>query len=100
MLTWDLGLFYNRMDDFINETPDTEHEDIDFTYKNTDAKIMGSEISASYRFEDVFKSANNLYAGLGGAYVYGIDLFSNEDNAPLFGIPPLKITGELNNENN
>lgn len=92
---YDIALFYNRMDDFINEAPDTEHEGVDFTYKNTDAKIMGSEISTSYRFENVFKPTNNLYAGLGGAYVYGIDMFNDEDNAPLFGIPPLKITGEL-----
>ncbi len=94
-LKYDIALFYNRMDDFINETPDTEHKDVDFTYKNTDAKIMGSEISASYRFKNVFKPSNNLYAGIGGAYVHGIDMFIDESNAPLFGIPPLKMTGDL-----
>ncbi|MEA3504731.1 MAG: TonB-dependent receptor, partial [Bacteroidota bacterium] len=93
-LKYDVALFYNKMNDFINETPDIEHDDIDFTYKNTDAKIIGSEISMSYRFKNVFKPSNKLFVALGGAYVYGIDLFYDNDT-PLFGIPPLKINGEL-----
>ena len=94
-LTYDLALFYNRLDDYICETSDTENESVDFTYSNTDAVIGGGELSASYRFDSVLSPANALYLGLGSSYVYGVDQSSKEDNAPLFGIPPLKITGEL-----
>ncbi|MDP8238054.1 MAG: TonB-dependent receptor [Candidatus Hatepunaea meridiana] len=94
-LQWDFALFYNRLYDFINETLDTEHDDIDFTYKNTDAKIMGGELSMSYRINGVIRPSNNLFVGLGTSYVYGVDLFSDKDDAPLFGIPPWKVTGNL-----
>lgn len=93
-LKYDIAIFYNILDDFINEAPSDE-EDIDFTLKNTDAKLMGGEFSAAYRFDDVFKPSNSLYIGTGAAYVYGIDL-SEEQDSPLFGIPPIKINAEIN----
>ena len=93
-LKYDFALFYNSLDGFINEAPVVNNPDVDFTYKNTDAKLMGGEMSASYRFNYVFAPSNTLNIGLGAAYVYGIDL-SNENNEPLFGMPPFKTTGEI-----
>jgi len=92
-LKYDLALFYNILDNYINEAP-SDNPDIDFTLQNTDAKLMGGELSAAYRFENIFKPSNSLYLGTGIAYVYGIDLSEDKD-APLFGIPPLKINMEL-----
>ncbi|ALO17228.1 Colicin I receptor precursor [Salinivirga cyanobacteriivorans] len=92
-LKYDLALFYNILDDFINEAP-AEEPDVDFTLKNTDAKLMGGEFSAAYQFNNVFKSSNSLYLGTGAAYVYGVDLAEGE-NAPLFGIPPFKMNTEI-----
>jgi len=92
---YDFALFYNKLDDFINEAPQANDPDVDFTYKNTDAEIMGGEFSASYSFNNVLKVYNSLYIGLGISYVYGIDKSSENDEA-LFGIPPLKSTIELN----
>lgn len=92
--TYDLVLFYNKLDDFINEAPQANNPDVDFTYKNTDAEIMGGELSASYRFDNVLKASNSLFTSLGTSYVYGIDKSSKKDEA-LFGIPPLKTTIEL-----
>jgi iron complex outermembrane receptor protein len=94
-LKYDISLFYNQLDDFISEAPDVTNTDVDFTYKNIDATLMGGELSASYRFDNVFANSNSLYAGLGAAYVYGTDLSKNNDE-PLFGMPPFKLTGELN----
>lgn len=92
-LKYDIALFYNILEDFINEAPSKE-PDVDFTLKNTDAKLLGGEFSAAYRFDNVFKASNSLYFNTGIAYVYGINL-SQEKNTPLFGIPPLKINTEL-----
>ncbi len=92
---YDLALFYNRLQDYINETADTEHESVDFTYTNTDAVIRGGELSASYRFDNILHPANTLYVGLGSSHVYGVDLSKDGDNVPLFGVPPFKLTGEL-----
>lgn len=94
-LKYDLALFYNQLDDFINEAPEADDPDVDFTYTNTDAEIMGGECSLSYIFDNVFKASNTLNAGLGAAYVYGVDK-SGDDDEPLFGIPPFKTTVELN----
>jgi len=94
-LKYDLALFYNLFEGFINEAPVANNPDIDFTYKNTDAKLLGGEMSASYGFNNVFKPSNTLNIGLGAAYVYGIDM-SNNNNDPLFGMPPFKTTGEIN----
>ncbi len=91
---YDLALFYNILDGFINEAP-SDDPDIDFTLENTDAKLMGGEFSASYRFNDVFKAYNSLYIGTGAAYVYGIDL-SNGDDLPLFGMPPFNVKLDVN----
>ena len=88
---WDLALFHNRLTDYINETAELENPDIDYTYKNTDGKIMGGEISASYCIPGVFKASNNLYLGLASSYVYGVDLDAGDDDKPLFGIPPFKL---------
>jgi outer membrane receptor protein involved in Fe transport len=93
-LKYDFALFYNILDDFINEAP-AEEPDVDFTLKNTDAKLLGSEFSAAYRFDNVLKPSHSLYIGTGAAYVYGIDLSEGEES-PLFGMPPLKINAELN----
>jgi len=94
-LKYDFALFYNLLEGFINEAPVANNPDVDFTYKNTDAKLMGGEMSASYRFNNVLAPSNTLNIGLGAAYVYGIDL-SKENNESLFGMPPFKTTGELN----
>jgi len=94
-LKYDFSLFYNLLEGFINEAPVANNPDVDFTYKNTDAKLMGGEMSASYRFVNVLAPSNTLNLGLGAAYVYGIDL-SGENYEPLFGMPPFKTTGELN----
>lgn len=92
---YDLALFYNMLDDFISEIQALDDEDVDFTFKNTDAIIYGSELSASYRFNHVFKPTNSLFAGLGAAYIYGIDKSENT-NTLLFGIPPFKLNFDLN----
>ncbi len=91
-LKYDFALFYNILDDFINEAP-ADDPDVDFTLRNTDAKLMGGELSAAYQFNNVLKPSNSLYLGLGAAYVYGIELLEG-DNAPLFGVPPLKMNIE------
>lgn len=93
-LKYDFALFLNLLHDFINEAPVPDNPDLDFTYSNTDAKLLGGEFSASYRLDNVVAFSNTLNIGLGAAYVYGIDL-SGEDNQPLFGMPPFKTTGEL-----
>lgn len=94
-LNWEIALFYNIVDGYINESADTVNEDIDFTYKNTDALLFGGEVALSYRFNNVFKSGNKLFTGMSGAYVYGIDKSVEQDDAPLFGIPPLKLLADL-----
>ena len=93
-LKYDFALFYNLLEDFINNVPVANNPDMDFTFKNTKAKLMGSEVSASYGFNNVFAPSNTLNIGLGAAYEYGIDL-SNQKNEPLFGVPPFKITVEI-----
>ncbi len=101
-LKYELALFYNSIQDFINEAP-AEEPDVDFTLKNTDARLLGGEFSASYYFDRVFRPSNTLYLSAGGAYVYGVDLSGTQEK-PLFGIPPLKINitldyrGLTNNE--
>jgi|GEM_PF-609877 len=92
-LKYDLALFYNQIDSYIKETADTA-ANVDFTFENVDADIMGGECSLSYLFSNVVKASNTLYAGLGVAYVYGIDK-SGERDKPLFGIPPFKANLEL-----
>lgn len=94
-LKYDVALFYNLLEGFINESPVADNPNVDFTYKNTDAKLMGGEMSVSYGFNNVFKPSNTLNIGLGAAYVYGIDRSDNK-NEPLFGMPPFKTTGEIN----
>jgi len=93
-LKYDFALFYNLLEDFINNVPVANNPDMDFTFKNTKAKLMGGEVSASYGFNNVFAPSNTLNIGLGAAYEYGIDL-SNQKNEPLFGVPPFKITVEI-----
>ncbi|NCC99078.1 MAG: hypothetical protein EOL95_05150 [Bacteroidia bacterium] len=93
-LKYEFALFYNLLEGFINEAPVANNPDVDFTYKNTDARLMGGEVSSSYSFKNVFKPSNTLNVGFGAAYVYGIDM-SNNNNDPLFGMPPFKITGEI-----
>ena len=88
-LNYELALFYNYLNDYINEAPDNENEDIDFTYKNVDACIAGGEISGSYRFDNVFTPSDNLFAEIGASYQYGVDLSKEEEDSPLFGIPPI-----------
>ncbi|MGI6342935.1 MAG: TonB-dependent receptor [Bacteroidales bacterium] len=90
---YDLALFYNKLDDFINEAP-AEQIDADFTLKNTNAIITGAEFSGTYRFSNVFRPYNSMYIGIGAAYVYGIDLYQG-NKAPLFGIPPFNISTEM-----
>lgn len=91
---YDISLFYNLLDDFINESPEVSNEDIDFTYENTDAELMGGELSTSYRFDGILAPSNMLYVGLGAAYVYGIDKSDDKDK-PLFGMPPFNAQLEL-----
>ncbi|MFO8146880.1 MAG: TonB-dependent receptor [Gillisia sp.] len=92
-LKYDFALFYNILEDFINEAP-SEEPDVDFTLKNTDAKLLGGEFSAAYRFDNVIKPSNSLFLGTGAAYVYGIDISEGQDT-PLLGIPPFKMDTEL-----
>jgi len=91
---YDLALFYNLLEDFINEAPAENNPDIDFSYKNTNAKIYGGEISISHQFDNVLLSSNILNLGFGGSYVYGLDL-SEKSDAPLFGMPPIKASFNL-----
>lgn len=91
---YDLALFHNKIDGFI-KMASSNQPDIDFTFVNADARLMGGELSTSYQFSNVIVPTNVLFIGLGAAYVYGIDL-GNKPYEPLFGIPPLKINGELN----
>ncbi|NCD09819.1 MAG: TonB-dependent receptor [Negativicutes bacterium] len=93
-LKYDIALFYNILDDFINEAP-AQEQDIDFTLHNTDAKLMGGELSAAYQFNNILRPSNSLHLGVGAAYVYGVDLSEGGDS-PLFGIPPFKVNVELN----
>ena len=93
-LQYDIAFFYNILDDFINEAP-AQEQDIDFTLNNTDAKLMGGELSAAYQFNNVLRPSNSLHLGVGTAYVYGVDLSEGGD-FPLFGIPPFKANIELN----
>ena len=93
---WDLACFYNIINDYIGEAPVTEDENIDFSYLNTDALLFGGEASASYRFDKILTPANTLFAEIGLSHVHGIDKSKEKTNAPLFGIPPFSINGELN----
>jgi len=87
---WDLSLFYNRMHGFITEVAGGPNSGVDFTYDNTDAKLMGGELSSSYRFDNVVRKSDNILVRLTASHVYGIDMF--KDNAPLFGMPPFNVT--------
>lgn len=89
---YELALFYNLLDGFITMAP-SELPDADFTFMNTNARIMGGELSGSWRFDRIFAPSNVLILEVGAAYVYGIDR-SLADNPPLFGIPPLDISLE------
>lgn len=91
---YDLALFHNILDGFIRMAASQE-EGIDFTFENSDALLTGGELSTSYQFRNVLQPSNVLFIGLGAAYVHGVDL-SGSKQVPLFGMPPLKITAELN----
>lgn len=93
-MKYDLSLFVNDMNDFIGETASDE-PGITYTYLNTDALLMGGELSASYQINSVFSPYNLLLIDLGASYVYGIDESVQEKDAPLFGIPPLKLRNEV-----
>jgi len=86
---YELALFYNILDGFIAMAP-SGLPDVDFTFTNTNATIMGGELSGNWRFDRIFAPSNALILGIGASYVYGIDRSSGE-NAPLFGIPPLEV---------
>lgn len=90
---WDLSLFYNRMHGFITEVAGTPEMGIDFTYENTDAKLIGGEFSSSYRFDNVMRKSDNILVRLTASHVHGIDMF--KDDAPLFGMPPFKFTPSI-----
>jgi outer membrane receptor protein involved in Fe transport len=94
-LKWELNLFYNLIDDYINETLDTVHENVDFTYINTNAEIWGGEFTGSYNLENVFKTNNTLIPEIGMSYIYGNDLSDPDNPSPLFGIPPFLIKSNL-----
>ncbi|MEA3447334.1 MAG: TonB-dependent receptor [Bacteroidota bacterium] len=84
---YDLALFANQMEGYINEAPDTSDADVDFTYLNTDAILTGGEFSMTYQVNRLFSRSQNLYISTGGSYVYGIDQTGND---ALFGIPPFQ----------
>lgn len=92
---YDLALFYNKLDNFIVEYAPDRAPDIDFTFSNTQAWLAGGELSTSYRFDNILKPSNNLILSLGLSYVYGVDLSQDYDNAPLFGMPPLKTNFDI-----
>jgi outer membrane receptor protein involved in Fe transport len=102
-LKYDLAMFYNKVFDFITDTViveesvspqgDTTTQGV-FTTKNSDARLMGGELSMSYRFENVLRRRNTLDVGVGAAYVYGVDLSLAVD-APLFGMPPPRAMFDL-----
>ncbi len=94
-MNFDFALFYNFIDSYINETADTINDNVDFTYKNTDALLLGGEFALSYMFSNVLYFGNNLLTGLSGSYVYGIDKSINVKNAPLFGVPPFKLLADV-----
>ena len=94
-LKYDLALFYNILDNFINEMLFFENPDIDFTYKNTDAINLGGEASVSYQFDNVLKRSNDLFFGAGLMYVYGIDKSDKNEDKPLFGTPPFSASVEM-----
>ncbi len=93
-LNYDIALFYNILDGFIGEVQDTT-PGVDFTYENTDAVVLGGEMSVSYRFDNVIKAGNVVFAGLGTSYIYGIDKFAG-NHAPMFGVPPFTLKFDLN----
>lgn len=86
---YDLALFHNQLQNFISMAP-SDQADVDFTFKNKDAKLYGGELSAQYRIESFLSQAGLLYLNLGASYIYGEDL-SGDTPAPLFGIPPVKV---------
>ncbi len=94
-LKYDIALFYNILKGFISEIQAIDDDNVDFTFKNTDAVVLGGELSASYRMDHVFRQGNSLFTGLGAAYTYGINKSSATDS-PLFGIPPLKMNLDVN----
>jgi outer membrane receptor protein involved in Fe transport len=95
-LKWDLSLFYNIIDNYIGESPLPDDENVDFSYENTNAVLLGGETSVSYRIDKVLGPANALFLGLSMSHVHGIDKSQDEHNAPLFGIPPFTILSDLN----
>lgn len=90
---YDFALFYNILDDFINEAPSNDMG-IDFTLENTEATLLGGEFALSYRFDHIGRPYNSLFVGTGGSYVYGEDC-SEEKKTPLFGMPPFKINTNI-----
>jgi len=91
---YDLSLFYNIMDDYIQEVAAIK-PDVDYTYNNVDAHLMGGEVSVLWKKRDVIKKGNRLLIDVGAAYVYGIDKSAADDDAALFGIPPFRTTTHL-----
>lgn len=87
-LSWDLALFYNKLEGYINEIGAPKGSGVDFTYENTNAKILGGEFSSTYSWINIFNSDDRIIANGSLSYVYGIDEYKGDK--PLFGIPPCK----------
>lgn len=87
-LLWDLALFYNKLEGYINEIGAPKGSGVDFTYENTNARIYGGEFTGTYYWSSIFNNHDKIIANGSFSYVYGIDEYKG--NNPLFGIPPCK----------
>ncbi|PIE88629.1 MAG: hypothetical protein CSA04_00890 [Bacteroidetes bacterium] len=92
-MKFDLALFHNLLDGFINEAP-SDDPDVDFTLENTNAQLTGGELSLAYRIPRVFGGGQVLTLRGGASYVYGVEL-SDDQSKPLFGMPPLTVKLDL-----
>ena len=94
----ELSVYYDQVSDFIlrdrasmGDMPDVITTDMATIYRNVDASLSGFEYAIQKSFADSWK----LYANL--AYVKGEN---EDDNYPLYQIPPVEGLIQLSNENN
>jgi hemoglobin/transferrin/lactoferrin receptor protein len=100
-LTVDASGFVILLDDLISEVSTFtagvdlpySNKNITLTYVNIDeARLVGGELEALYRFEDIFGLGPDLVPRLTAAYVHGEDTKTDE---PLSSIPPLRLRAFL-----
>jgi hemoglobin/transferrin/lactoferrin receptor protein len=97
---FDASVYTNFLVDFVNEIAAPPGADYDYTYENIGkARISGYELSATYRFRNLFDSGKHLMTSTSMEYTYGVDVTGKDSyftpGEPVYAIPPLRIRASV-----